>query len=217
MGCQGAVVGHSIEEDGTEIPSYVRYDDRVIELRLTLPIEIRVPSDFPVVATEMVETADWLINDWTDGRYPLSTEMMQTGAARWASAVLDRSIENHYDKRVETQFGSSRGHRRARDQLVARCRASLGGWPTHLVEGGRVEVSATTRSAAAEREPCGRPSEDGQRPHVVLYREDNPTGGLGAYVAAPTVHATRSEAETAAASISCAREPRIVPLVMGAL
>jgi len=202
-------VGHSIEDDGTETPSYVRYDDRVIELRFTLPVEIRVPKDFPVDAIEMVTIADWLINDWRDGRYPMSTELMQSGAGRWADAVLNRSIEAHYDKRVETQFGSSHSHRRARDRLVDRCKATLGDWPTHLVEGGHVEVSVTTRSAAAERERYAPPSEQS---FVVLYREDGPTEELGGYVAAPMVHATRAAAETAAALIARAREPRVVPL-----
>ena len=87
-GCLGECTGH-MDMDGTEIPRYSRHDDKIIELRLTVPIEIRVPSDFPVTAAEMVKLADWKVNDRCDGRFPYSTEIMHQGASDWA--ILDRA------------------------------------------------------------------------------------------------------------------------------
>lgn len=204
-GCLGECTGH-MDMDGTEIPRYSRHDDKIIELRLTVPIEIRVPSDFPVTAAEMVKLADWKVNDRCDGRFPYSTEIMHQGASDWAISIVHQSIFQHYYDRVDDHFGRGNSHIGSRNKLIDRCTKTLGSFPTRLVDGGNVEVSATTRRADDER--------DTGELHIVLCRDDRKEDGTqGDYMLATrTVFASRQAAEIYAKTISSSRDPIVCPM-----
>ncbi len=210
-GCLGECTGHSFSDDGTETPFYSRHDDKIIELRLTVPVEIRVPSDFPVTATEMLKVAEWKVNDRCDGRFPYSTEIMHQGAGDWAMSILHESIFNHYCDRVDKHFGRGNSHISTRNRLIDRCTKTLDSFPTHLVNGCTVEVSATTRRAEDER--------DSGDPHIVLCRGDRKEdGSQGDYaLATRTVFASQQAAETYATTISPSREPIVSALPLAEL
>lgn len=198
-GCPGECTGHCGDENGTETAFYTRHDDKIVELRLTVPVEIRVPSDFPITAAEMVKLAQWKVNDWCDGRYPYSTEIMHQGAVDWANSILHQSIFHHYCDRVDKHFGRGNSHMTSRNKLIARCTASLDEFHTHLVDGGHIEVSATTRGIDDER--------DTGELHIVLCRDDRKDDDThGDYVLATrTVFASRQAAEIYAKTIAKSR------------
>jgi len=210
-GCPGECTGHCGHDDGNETPFYSRHDDKIIQLRLTVPVEIRVPSDFPVTAAEMVKIADWHINDRCDGRFPYSTEIMHQGARDWATSILHQSIFHHYCDRVDKHFGRGNSHLSSRNKLIDRCTKTLREYPSHLADGGNVAVSATTRTADNER--------DSGELHIVLCRDDSTEGDTpGDYrLATRTVFASRQAAELYSKSIDPSREPIVCPMPLAEL
>lgn len=171
-------------------------------LRLTAAVEIEVEDDFPVTHTEIEKAADWRANNYNDGRYPFSTELMQDGAESLARHALDYAVSDHYGARVERMFGRTNDHWGAKAKLEARALKK-----THVNRVHDLEVSATDQP-----EPVGgRYTYD---PHIVLCRKDMAEDGTpGAYeLATRTVFAGREVAELYASAIARSREPIVIEL-----
>ncbi len=95
---------------GVSPASLLRYPPgmKTLIVRVTIPVEVEVPEDFPVTCEQVEKAADWIANDYRDGRYPHSTEDMHHAALETARASVSTAITHHYDERMEKHLGRER-------------------------------------------------------------------------------------------------------------
>lgn len=184
---------------------------KTLWMRITVPVAVEVPDDFPVAPEALAEVADWRTNDCSDGRLPYSTEKLLDGAIHLCEDAVESAIFDAYCRRVEAHFGR-RGradeHLEARNALVARCREN---------------VHVSTRHAPVEITVVEDPRPYDQRfvfdAYIVLCREDPKDGEeVGEYrLATRTVFWGREAANAYARTVAHSREPIVAPLPIGEL
>jgi|GEM_PF-2933697 len=184
---------------------------KTLWMRITVPVAVEVPDDFPVAPEALAKVAEWRTNDHSDGRLPYSTEKLLDGAAHLCEGAVEHAIYDAYCRRVEAHFGR-RGraddHLDARNALVARCQ-------------GKVRVS--TPHDPVEITVVHDPRPYDQRyvfdAYIVLCREDPKEGEeVGEYrLATRTVFWGREAASAYARTIALSREPIVAPLPLGEL
>jgi hypothetical protein len=180
---------------------------KTLLLRFTVPVEVEVPDDFPVSREAIEASADWLANDYRDGRYPHSVEDMHHAALGLARSSMSSAISNHYSDRMEARFGRQHLGEMSyelRNALAERCEKKLGYY--RVTDGGGIEIAVASH-------PLG-PKSYGYQQHVVVCRDDaKDDGSLGDYkLATRTVFEGREAAEAYAATIAPSRDPLVIPV-----
>jgi hypothetical protein len=185
---------------------------KTLLIRFTVPVEVEVPDDFPVTTADIEKSADWIANDWRDGRYPHAVEDMHHAAGDLARSSVSVAITHHYDERIEKHLG--RAHVCAmsyevRSALAERCEKKLGYF--RITDGGGIEIAAMAH-------PMGE-KQYGYQQHVVICRDDaKDDGGLGDYkLATRTVFEGRQAAEAYAATVAQSRQPIVIPVELDRL
>jgi len=72
---------------------------RKINVSLTTKMVIEVPDDFPISDSEFKKTFDYKLNDYSDGRFPLNTEIFFMGARGAIQSNIEDVIRNYLFKK----------------------------------------------------------------------------------------------------------------------
>ena len=128
---------------------------RRICVQYTIGVMFEVPEDFPITDDELQKHIDWKANDYSDGRYSFTHEMMTDAARRHARNLVMGAIDHHYCERVERAFPPCPDwdHYTARQKLIERCANKV----THMGpgNGGEIDVQAKTYKAVVDCPGCG--------------------------------------------------------------
>jgi hypothetical protein len=186
---------------------------KTLIIRFSVPVEVEVPDDFPITPLEIELSGEDIANDRRDGRYPHTTEDMHHAAESLAHSALHQSIEWHYTRRIEQQFGRERACQmpyELHNRLANRCIERLG--RCSLVDGGAVEVAVSAYPLL----PDHRYSYEA---HVVVCRDDAKQDGTeGDYaLATRTVFEGREAAEAYARTVAADRKPIVASIPLGDL
>lgn len=122
-----------------------------VELRYTAVVTVEVPDRVGLTAEQLREVADQTTNDYTDGRAPLSTEMMLHAAQQAAESDVQRAVGDAYWRRVERMFGNPNLHYVARGALIDRAMAQVTAWTKSYLD---IQV---VQQSACETEPPRQP------------------------------------------------------------
>ena len=82
---------------------------KTLKFEITIPFELDVPADSPLTSKNFTECLHWKANEYSDGRFPFSSELVFDGLQRTVMNAINEAMFQHFADVYRDELNAAQG------------------------------------------------------------------------------------------------------------